>query len=190
MNHFLRALKEAWRHWFILGAALVCSLLAAALWGANIAAMFPIIETTLHGRSLPEGNQQKLKETRKHIAEYRSEIAQLQREIPQAAPDEQRKKRLEIDQLQARIAVAEKSAEFFQWLQPILDRYLPAKPFPTVLLIVTVIAAATALKQTLGVSSQMMVSYVSQSIARSVRLTGGRQTRRHQPLFDEFRRLS
>lgn len=28
------------------------------------------------------------------------------------------------------------------------------------------------------------------AIARSVRLTGGRQTRRHQPLFDEFRRLS
>lgn len=28
------------------------------------------------------------------------------------------------------------------------------------------------------------------AIARSVRLTGGRQLRRHQPLFDEFRRLS
>ena len=28
------------------------------------------------------------------------------------------------------------------------------------------------------------------AIARSVRLTGGRQTRRHQSLFDEFRRLS
>ena len=28
------------------------------------------------------------------------------------------------------------------------------------------------------------------AIARSVRLTGGRQTRRHQPLFDEFRRLT
>ena len=170
MNHFLRALKEAWRHWFVLAAALVFSIFAAALWGANIAAMFPIIETTLHGKSIPEANRQRVMDAEKRISELQSQIAQLQRELPQIPPEPRKQKRREIDNLKAKIWTTERTAQFAKDLQPYLDQYLPAKPFPTVLLIVCVIAAATALKQTLGVSSHMMVSYVSQSIARSVRL--------------------
>jgi ATP-binding cassette subfamily B protein/subfamily B ATP-binding cassette protein MsbA len=170
MNHFLRALKEAWRHWLVLAAALFCSILAAALWGANIAAMFPVIETTLNGKSIPEGNRQRLKDAEKHIAEYQAEIAQLQREIPQALADEQTKKRLAIEGLQVRIWGEQRNAESSRKWQPFLDEYFPSKPFTTVLLIVGVIAATTALKQIVWVSGQMLVSYVSQSIARSVRL--------------------
>ena len=170
MNHFLRALKEAWRHWFVLLAALACSLLAAALWGANIAAMFPIIQTTLNGKSIPEWNQQRVKDAREHVADHQAEIAQLEQEIPLAEPAEQRKKRLEIDRLQMQILGEEKVAQTAIDWQPFLDNNLPSKPFPTVLLIVCIIAGSTALKQTLLVGGHMMVNYVSQSIARSVRL--------------------
>jgi ATP-binding cassette, subfamily B, bacterial MsbA len=170
MNHFLRALKEAWRHWLLLAAALLCSLLAAALWGANIAAMFPIIEMTLNGKSIPEGNRQRLTDAEKHIAAFDAEIAQLEREIPQVPPEEQTKKRVDIDRLKARIWGEQRNARLAKNWQPFLDKHLPGKPFPTVLLIVAVIAAGTALKQILWVTGQMLVSYVSQSIARNVRL--------------------
>ena len=170
MKHFLRALKEAWRHWFILVAALGCSLAAAALWGANIAAMFPIIETTLNGKSVPEGNLERIGAAEKQIAEYRQKIVRLEKEIPQADPEKQATKRRVLDQTLDRLAVAERTLAFHLWLQPQLERYLPDKPYPTVLLIVTIIVLSTALKQTLGVTGHMLVSYVSQSIARSVRL--------------------
>ena len=42
MKYFSQALKDAWRHWSVLAAAMVCSLAVAALWGLNIAALFPI----------------------------------------------------------------------------------------------------------------------------------------------------
>jgi len=170
MKHFLRALREAWRHWLVLVLALVCLLFSAALWGANVAALFPVIETTLSGRSIPEGNQQRLKDAEKAIADHQAEIARLKRELPAAGPDAQKKKRRDIDLARAKILIAEKNAESARNLQPFFDRYLPDKPFPTVLLIVGVIAVATALKQTLGVTGHMLVSYVSHSIARSVRL--------------------
>lgn len=170
MNYFLRALREAGRHWLVLATALACSLLAAALWGANIAAMFPIIETTLNGKSIPEWNRQRIKDAEKRVADYQQRINQLEREIPQAAPELQKSKQLELDLLKTRLWGAEKSANSAKWAQPLLDKYLPQKPFPTVLLIVCIVAVATALKQTLAVGSQMMVGYVSQSIARSVRL--------------------
>ena len=170
MNYFLRALREAWRHWLVLAAALLCSLLAAALWGANIAAMFPIIETTLSGKSIPEWNQQRLADANKHISEHQALIAQLEREIPRADPESQRKKQLDIDILKTRIWGEQKNAANAVDWQPTFDKYMPAKPFPTVLLIVTVIAVSTLLKQTLSVSGHMLVSYVSQSIARGIRL--------------------
>ena len=59
MKNFARALKEAWRHWPALAAAICCSMGVAALWGVNIAALFPIIETTLNGKSLQEWNRQR-----------------------------------------------------------------------------------------------------------------------------------
>ena len=99
MNHFLRALKEAWRHWFVLAAALVFSIFAAALWGANIAALFPVIETTLNGRSIPEGNRQRVRVAEKDIADYRAQIAQLQLELPQVPPEPRKQKRREIEYL-------------------------------------------------------------------------------------------
>lgn len=154
----------------VLTAALFCSLLAAALWGANIAAMFPIIETTLNGKSIPEWNRKRVEDAEKRVLEYQARVDQLEREIPQAEPELQKAKQLELDLLKTRVWTAEKSANSAKWVQPFLDQYLPQKPFPTVLLIVCIVAAATALKQTLAVSGQMMVGYVSQSIARSVRL--------------------
>ncbi|MBC7853007.1 MAG: ABC transporter ATP-binding protein [Pirellulaceae bacterium] len=170
MNHFLRALKEAWRHWFVLATALVFSIFAAALWGANIAAMFPIIETTLHGRSIPEGNRQKVVDAQQDIAGYEAHITRLTAELPQVPPEPRKQKRREIENLKERILSAQRTIQWANDWQAFFDQWFPAQPFATVLLIVCVIAVATALKQTLGVSSHMMVSYVSQSIARSIRL--------------------
>jgi ATP-binding cassette subfamily B protein/subfamily B ATP-binding cassette protein MsbA len=46
---------------------------------------------------------------------------------------------------------------------------MPSEPFSTVVLVVCVVVGATALKQLLAVTNQLLVSYVSQSIARDVR---------------------
>ena len=55
MNHFLRALRDAVKSWPLLVAAFFCSACVAGLWGANIAALFPVIEVTLNGESLQIG---------------------------------------------------------------------------------------------------------------------------------------
>src|SRR5882724_122987 len=90
MKNFARALKEAWRHWPFLAAALCCSLAVAALWGANIAALFPIITTTLHGQPLQAWNQERLNQAQKDLDAHRSEKSDLERRLPQAANDKER----------------------------------------------------------------------------------------------------
>lgn len=170
MKHFARALREAWRYWFVLLVALVCSVAAAALWGVNIAAMFPIIETTLNGKSLQEWNRDRLAKAEETIKSGEARIPQLKREIAVAPEAEKKAKRLEVDMWRARIQGSKAIASSARGMQPFIDKYLPNQPYQTVLLIVCLIAVGTLLKQTLAVSSNMLVSHISHSIGRSVRM--------------------
>ena len=65
MYHFVRALRDAAKRWPLLLAAFLCSAGVAALWGANIAALFPIIEVTLNGESLQSWNKERMEESEK-----------------------------------------------------------------------------------------------------------------------------
>jgi ATP-binding cassette subfamily B protein/subfamily B ATP-binding cassette protein MsbA len=170
MKCFLRALKEAWRHWTALAAALCCSLGVAALWGFNIAALFPIIETTLNGQSLQTWNEQRLVKAQEDVASRQAEAVDLARRLA-AAPNEDEKRNLAFQNevAAAKTKVAEAQARFAQKLQPWIDRLLPSEPFPTVVMVVCMVALATGLKQLLAISNTMLISYVSQSIARDVR---------------------
>jgi ATP-binding cassette subfamily B protein/subfamily B ATP-binding cassette protein MsbA len=236
MDHFLRALREAWRYWPTLLTAFLFSIVAASLWGTNIAALFPIIETTLHGQSIPEWNRQRQLSAEREISLLREQLESLapaeeKKTEPAAATtaaattaaattaaattaaatkvaattatkpelisgasgsassdpnssdpnssdpnssdpnsSDPKRRALEVEVLRARLWRAEHAYDSAQRLAPWLERYLPDSPFQTVVMIVGLIALTTALKQILAVSSQMMVAYVSQSIARDIRL--------------------
>jgi ATP-binding cassette, subfamily B, bacterial MsbA len=170
MHNFARALKEAWRHWPTLAIALVCSLGVAALWGANIAALFPIIETTLHGESLQTWNKKRLERAQANLVTHEAEIADLERRIPLADnANARRELELTLSARQTQRRVDRASLYSAQRLQPLFERFLPSKPFATVVFIVILVAMATGLKQFLMLANSMLVSYVSQSIAREVR---------------------
>ena len=67
MDYFLRALRDAAKSWPLLLASFLCSAGVASLWGANIAALFPIIEVTLNGDSLQSWNGRRIEDARKRI---------------------------------------------------------------------------------------------------------------------------
>ncbi len=170
MRNFVRALKEARRYWTALVGALACSLCVAALWGANIAALFPIIQTTLNGQSLQQWNEQRLATAKETLAQNETELGALKQN---AAGDldaqQQRNLDLQIDMLEARIQVDRNSVAAAERLEPIFERFFPATPFGTVLLVVTFVFIATMLKQAALLSNLMLVAHVSQGIARDVR---------------------
>ncbi len=170
MKSFARALKEAWHHWPTLAAAVVCSLAVAALWALNIAALYPIIETTLNGQSLQEWNQQRLQQAEQAVAQNEPLAAQLQQQLSQSTdPAEQRQIRLQLDVAQTKLSFGRATVATSRRLQPWFDRLLPRRPFPTVVLIVSLVAVATMLKQALMISNTMLASVVSQSIVRDLR---------------------
>src|SRR4051794_21407788 len=119
MRDFARALQQAWRHWPALGLAIFCSLGVAALWGANIAAIFPIIETTLHGDSLLTWNTKRLERAEKSLAEHEAELKKLEAARSAATePDNKRELGLQLSAVETQIKVDRASVYSAQRLKP------------------------------------------------------------------------
>src|SRR4249919_3684305 len=101
MKYFAKALKQAWRHWPALVLGLLCSVAVAALWGANIAAVFPIIETTLHGESVQSWNQKRLDTAQQSLNAHQTQIDDLQKKLTAAVdPAAKRELSFQLDLVQ------------------------------------------------------------------------------------------
>jgi subfamily B ATP-binding cassette protein MsbA len=171
MNYFLRALREAAKSWPLLAAAVLCSAGVAALWGANIAALFPIIEVTLRGESLQSWNEQRIKDAEARVESAQTTIAALEKTLadPATPADDLKRCRNQLDTLQ--LAARGDGAIIYssRKLAPWLDRYLPLDPFQTVLLVVVFVVVSTFVKHVLLMGSNLLVAWVAMSISRNIR---------------------
>jgi subfamily B ATP-binding cassette protein MsbA len=172
MHYFLRALREAAKSWPLLAAAMLCSAGVAALWGANIAALFPIIEVTLRGESLQSWNDDRIELARTRAADGRAEQEQLESEI--AAGSREGKDlawaRSRIDTLKLNVVGDDAVAYSAERLAPWLESFFPTDPFRTVLMVVAFVVASTVIKHVLLLGSTLLVSWVAMNISRNIRL--------------------
>ncbi|MBM4020877.1 MAG: ABC transporter ATP-binding protein [Planctomycetes bacterium] len=171
MHYFLRALREAAKSWPLLAAALLCSAGVAGLWGANIAALFPIIEVTLKGESLQDWNAKRVAASEVRIEAGDVELATLRTEL--AAGTRQGRDlawaRHRVDVLKFDLA-ADRAVVFSGTrLAPWLD-LLPIDPFQTVLVVVAFVVISTFIKHGLLLASTMLVSWVALDISRNIRV--------------------
>ena len=172
MNYFLRALRDAIKSWPFLLAAFLCSAGVAGLWGANIAALFPIIEVTLNGESLQSWNERRQTDAERRIEAADTEAAALEATLADGKLPtmEATRARSRIDTLSLHRRGDEAIVATSRRLAPWLDRLLPTDPFRTVLLVVALIVFSTFLKHVFLLASTMMVSWVAMNIGRDLRL--------------------
>lgn len=172
MHYFLRALREAAKSWPLLAAALLCSAGVAALWGANIAALFPIIEVTLKGDSLQSWNERRLEDSKQRIEVTHTTIADLEKRLAAGIPNarEAMKTQNQLDTLRLAVRGDQAIALSAEHLAPWIDRFLPRDPFQTVLLVVAFVVISTFVKHMLLMGSTLLVSWVAMTISRNIRL--------------------
>lgn len=169
MKYFLQAIREAGRLWPYLIGAFACSLGVAALYGANIAALFPLIETTLSGKSPQQWNLERQAEAEASLDRHQQELAALQRELAGATPDEARALRLRLSKTGASIEVDKASIASAKWVDRRVTRWLPTDPFLTIVWVVGFVLAGSALRCVLTLINTLVVGWVSESIVRDIR---------------------
>jgi ATP-binding cassette, subfamily B, bacterial MsbA len=172
MHYFLRALREAAKSWPLLAAALLCSAGVAALWGANIAALFPIIEVTLRGESLQSWNERRIVDARGRVEAAEADGQAIRTKLAADGLDSAAtaKLRNKLDTLDLNRRGDEAIVYSGERLKPWLDRFLPADPFQTVLLVVAFVVVSTFVKHLLLLGSTLLVSWVAMNISRNIRL--------------------
>ncbi|MCA9259704.1 MAG: ABC transporter ATP-binding protein [Planctomycetales bacterium] len=144
MNNFTRLLSVALRHRWTVAASLLCSLIVAILWTANISAIYPIVDVVMQGKSMPEYLDERTAETETQIETLSNQIAALERQNDAsqvelaALHDQQAQQRLLLSQWQ-------------RWTPP-LKRWFPASPFATLAGVCAFLLAGTFLKSVFRVA--------------------------------------
>jgi subfamily B ATP-binding cassette protein MsbA len=172
MHNFLRALREAAKRWPVLAAAMLCSAGVAALWGANIAALFPIIEVTLKGESLQHWNEERMTAAQSRLDAAEQARGELTAALEEHRLDEveAREARQRLDTLTLTMHADRATLHSARRLGPWITRLLPVDPFRTVLVVVAFVVTSTFLKHVLLLASTLLVSWVAMNISRDIRL--------------------
>ena len=172
MHYFLRALREAAKSWPLLVAAFCCSAGVAALWGANIAALFPIIEVTLNGDTLQTWNDRRITGAEERIEAAGKERKDLEDALASGtlAADATVAARNRVDTIQLATRGDEAMLYSSRKLDPWLKNYLPNDPFTTVLWVVAFVVVSTFIKHGFLMANTMLVSWVAMNISRNIRL--------------------
>ena len=178
MHHFLRAVRLALQQRFTLAGGIFCSLMVALLWGANLGTVYPFVLVVLQNRSIQDWVDEEIATKQAELTKVKAERASLQRDAA-TAPAAQRR---QLEERAARRAseqeTLEKSLGALRWAQPRVHRFLPDRPFTTLVLIVALLLLGTLLKDGFLVANMILVERLAQLTTFELRKEFYRRTLR------------
>jgi subfamily B ATP-binding cassette protein MsbA len=178
MNNFSRVLRLALRQRWTVAGAVVSALLVALLWGANIGALYPVIEVVSGGQSLQKWIDGEIADTQHHIADLHATLADLEASRDKAPADQRQELIGQINAKQADLASSEVYLQGRQHLKPYIDRYLPNDPFKTIMVIVAILLVATIIKDLFLVMNSILVDRLTYRTSMELRKEFYRRTLR------------
>jgi ATP-binding cassette subfamily B protein/subfamily B ATP-binding cassette protein MsbA len=154
MHNFRRALKLALRYRGRLAVSLVCALVAAALWGLNIAALYPVLQLVHKNRNLQDWVDTKLTDVGTDIASLEKQVDKLsdeKRRVELLPPGEKRENDLhritrDLDTKESRLASFRSTEWRYQQLKHHVIRHLPEDMFQTLAVLLGLVVLAVAVR--------------------------------------------
>ncbi|MBI3463894.1 MAG: ABC transporter ATP-binding protein, partial [Planctomycetes bacterium] len=146
MKSFLRAIRLALAYRLLVASSLFCSTAVALLWGGNIGAVYPFVEVAFKNQSLQNWVDLQIADAQSNLVSHRRELQRLEASL-RTAPAEQRQRIERLrqtaeDDCQAEIGALAR----FHAIKPWIDRWLPHDPFKTLVLLVGLLLAGSAVK--------------------------------------------
>ncbi len=170
MNNFTRALRDSLGYWKSILLATLCSMAVAVLWGANIGALYPVIQVTLAEQSLQTWMTTEIATTEEKITELGSEIFTLRQRMAALPGEERLALESQIAQLESEQSNLETSVKTSRRAQPFVERFLPHDPFQTVVAVIGLVIIGTFVKHLFMLGNTLIIAKVSVNIGRNLRL--------------------
>ncbi len=178
MNNFLRAVRIALRYRWTLAGLLGSSLAVAILWGANLGTIYPILGVVLKQQSLPDWVDQEIAISQSRSQAHRARVVELRKQLENAQGKARRQLTAQFAKHNALLQAEQKALDRSRSLRPYIHRFLPHKPFATLVLVVCVLLFGTALKTMFLVFSVVNVERLTQLVAFELRKTLYKRTLR------------
>ena len=154
MRNFLRALKYSWVFRQRLVVSILCALVAAALWGLNFTAVYPVLKILGQNKSLLEwvdqkidANQVEIDRLTKLITEEKALLKEVEKwpDLPLRQRTEHQKSG-EIATLESKLDSATTRLWRYQQAKNYVIIYLPADRFQTLACLMLIVVVGVALK--------------------------------------------
>ena len=155
MKNFWRTIRLCFRNRISILLVLLCSVAIGILWGTNIGAVFPFVETVFRGQTLQEWAANEIDGAQKKTDALHAELAKLRSE-PEANVNQQTS--LEL-QLQAETT----ALELYQRVQPFIEKYLPTTPFSTLVAVLGFVFVGTLIKGLFLAASTILTEHLAQT---------------------------
>ncbi len=162
-----RAIRLGFRFPVQLIASILLACVAAACWGGNIAAIYPVLEVTLRGQSLQSWTAERIAEQELKIGTLRQELDEARAAL-QAEPNSLRRADA-VAELEQKLQSEERALHVAARMRPYVSRLLPDDPFQTVLLVMLAVVAVTVVKNLCVMGSTWLSSRVTQDIVMGLR---------------------
>ncbi len=164
MSNFSRVLRLALRHRFTVAASILCSLGVALLWAGNIAAVLPIVDGVMQGKSIPTLLDETVENYETQVASINGQVAVFNQLLASATGDNQRRIKAGLREAESSRAKATSRLRFWQWFQPAAHRWLPVTPYETLVVVCLALFMGTVAKSIFRVAGSFYM-------ARLARLT-------------------
>ncbi len=156
------------RRWSLAGI-LATSLLVAVLWGANIGAIYPIVEVVFEGKSFPKYAQEKIDEADLQVQTLDAEIASLKQDIKAADGDQRNRLQVKIETAEVKRKATADSTYYLAKAKPTIDAYAPDGAYATLLLVMALLMIGTIVKLTALTINLLLVQFVSEKTSLQLR---------------------
>ncbi len=198
MTNFKRAIRMGFGYrWTVVGI-LISSVAVALFWGANLGAVYPIVEVVIKNESLQEWADDRINTAQACIDKLRQELNRRQTanrgepasegadaegvdaNDPTGEGTDARDalRALSLHAIESRIVAEQKALTATQHLKPWIDRYLPSDPFQTLLFVIGFLMVGTCLKSLFLIANVVLVERIAQLVAFDLRKFFYRRTLR------------
>jgi ATP-binding cassette, subfamily B, bacterial MsbA len=156
MKNFLRALKYTWLYRRRLFISIICALFAAALWGLNLTAVYPVLKILGSNQTLQEWVDLRIEAEQREINVLSAQLntqKETQKKV-EAWEDTRSRERDrmehqlsgEVARLESRLDNAATRLWRFQQAKHYVIRFLPADRFQTMACLMLLVVAGVAVK--------------------------------------------
>ncbi|MEZ6143576.1 MAG: ABC transporter ATP-binding protein [Zavarzinella sp.] len=177
MKNFLRVMRASWLYRGRIILSVVFALIAGALWGLNISAVYPVLQILGNDSNMQSWVDQRINSYTAEIDGREKELADIKER--QAAferlPPEQRSEQTEheltddLNRVQDRLSTAQTRQWRFQQLKHHVIRHLPTDRFKTLAWILGMVIVAVALKGVFEFAQETLVGIVVHRTTRNLR---------------------